>query len=100
MNSSSAVTRPQISSFDVFAARPSAWLGLALSETARTKSRRPARMAGDCAPRAHAPAPTREDAGGLRPADALAPAEAHEIGAEPEKLGQVLARRQHRRRVD
>src|SRR5580765_7620350 len=51
MNSSSAVTRPQISSFDVFAARPSAWLGLALSETARTRSRRPARMPVDCGPR-------------------------------------------------
>ncbi len=51
MNSSSAVTRPAISSFEVFAARPRAWLGLALSAAARTRSRRPARMPVDCGPR-------------------------------------------------
>ena len=43
-NSSSAVTRPTTSSFDVFAARPMAWFGLAFSVAARIRSRRPARM--------------------------------------------------------
>src|SRR6187397_1149696 len=51
MKHSSATTSPQISSLDVLAARARAWLGLALSATARTRSRRPARMPVDCGPR-------------------------------------------------
>ena len=36
----------------------------------------------------------------MRPADTFAAAEAHEVGAQAQELREVLARRQHRRRVD